>query len=296
MAILNDILVVVDKPKHEQIALARALALQEHTGARLHLKAFVYDPAYEQRDAFDADQRRAIRQTAVGERRQWLRTTLLESGGDPSKASQQTVWAKDIASWVTRSLESRPMDLVLKHAHRSQSLTHTPTDWNLIRDCPAPLLLCVRKRTPKAPRILVALDLHSHDKAHERLNRRALATADAIARDFPGSEIHCVYALNISPVLTDLDMVNPRIAREKVRKKAAAVLDDLLTPYEIPMSRVYMPVGKIGHAVNNVASKLKADLLVIGTTSRRGVRGFLIGNSAEKVLAKARCDILAIKP
>lgn len=296
MAILSDILVVVDKPKHEQIALARALALQEHTGARLHLKAFVYEPAYDQREAYDATQRKVIRRAAMDERRQWLRTTLLEAGGDPRFASQQIVWTKDISAWVTSFLEAHSMDLVLKHAHRSQSLTHTPTDWDLIRDCPAPLLLCVRKRTHKAPRILVALDLHSHDKAHARLNRRALATADAISRDFPGSEIHCVYALNISPVLTDLDMVNPRTAREKIRKKASAVLDDLLAPYDIPKSRVYMPTGKIGHAVNNVAAKLKVDVLVIGTTSRRGVRGFLIGNSAEKVLAKARCDVLAIKP
>ena len=296
MKALENILVVVDKPKHEQIALQRALALQRQTGARLHLKAFAWDPNYDQRETYDAAQRRSIKRNEVDKRRGWLRATFAEAGGDPRQATQQVVWSKDIAAWITSSLASKPMDVVLKYAHRSQSLTHTPTDWNLIRDCPTPVLLCIRKRAPRRPKILVALDLHSQNRAHERLNRNALAYADAIRQAHPGAEIFCVYALPVSPVLTDLDMINPRNARTKARAQTREFLDHLLEPYGIPNSHVYLPIGKVGHAVNSVAVKLKADLLVMGTTSRKGLRGFLLGNSAERVLTKARCDVLAIKP
>lgn len=296
MKALENILVVVDKPKHEQIALRRALAMQRQTGARLHLRAFAWDPSYDQRGAYEATHRRSIRQHEVDKRRQWLSATLTKAGGVPREVTQQVVWTKDIAGWITSSLVSKPMDLVLKHAHRSQSLTHTPTDWNLIRDCPAPVLLCIRKRFPRRPKILVALDLNNYNRAHQRLNRNALAYADAIRQAYPDAELHCVYALPVSPVLTDLDMINPRTAREKARVQTRAFLDELLAPYDIPRSRVYLPIGKVGHAVNSVAAKLKADLLVMGTTSRKGLRGFLLGNSAERVLAKARCDVLAIKP
>lgn len=296
MKTLENILVVVDKPKHEQVALGRALALQRQTGARLHLRAFVWDPSYDQRDAYEATQRRSIKQHEMDKRRQWLSAALTEAGGNPRQVTQRVVWSKDIAAWITSSLARRPMDLVLKYAHRSQSLTHTPTDWNLIRDCPTPVLLCIRKRFSRRPKILVALDLHNPDRAHLRLNRNALAYADAIRRTHPEAEIYCVYALPVSPVLTDLDMINPRVAREKARARTRESLDELLAPYGIPNSRVYLPIGKVGHAVNSVASKLKADLLVLGTTSRKGLRGFLLGNSAERVLTKARCDVLAIKP
>ncbi len=296
MKALEDILVVVDKPKHEQIALHRALAMQRQTGARLHLKAFAWDPSYDQRDTYDAAERRSIKQHEVDQRRQWLSATLAEAGVVAREVTQQVVWTKDIAGWITSSLASKPMDLVLKYAHRSQSLTHTPTDWNLIRDCPAPVLLCIRKRFARRPKILVALDLHSHNRAHQRLNRNALASADIVRQAYPDAELHCVYALPVSPVLTDLDMINPRSAREKARAQTRVYLDELLAPYDIPRSRVYLPIGKVGHAVNSVASKLKADLLVMGTTSRKGLRGFLLGNSAERVLAKTRCDVLAIKP
>jgi universal stress protein E len=55
-------------------------------------------------------------------------------------------------------------------------------------------------------------------------------------------------------------------------------------------------MGKVGHAVNRLSARLKADLMVMGTTARRGVAAMVLGNSAEKVLMKARCDVLALKP
>lgn len=54
--------------------------------------------------------------------------------------------------------------------------------------------------------------------------------------------------------------------------------------------------GKVGHAVNRLSAKLKADLMDMGATARRGVAAAVIGNSAEKVLTQARCDVLALKP
>ena len=160
---------------------------------------------------------------------------------------------------------------------------------------------------PDRKKVRKALNAVTGDNAHDSItgkvafddngqNTVAVITADAISRDFPGAEVHCVYALQVSPVLTDLDMVNPQSARKKAREKAANMLEHLLEPYDIPASQVYMPIGKVGQAVNNVAAKLKADVLVVGTTSRKGIKGFLLGNSAERVLTKARCDVLAIKP
>ena len=105
MATVSSILVVMDKPKHDQVALWRALVLQSQTGAKLHLRAFVHDPAYDQLETTDPIARRAMKQAAMAERKQWLRTALLEAGGDPGSASQQVVWTKDIifhGTWAIR--------------------------------------------------------------------------------------------------------------------------------------------------------------------------------------------------
>jgi universal stress protein E len=73
-------------------------------------------------------------------------------------------------------------------------------------------------------------------------------------------------------------------------------LQGLAADYHVPAANLHVPMGKIGHAVNRLSTRLKIDLMVMGTTARTGLKGLVIGNSAEKVLVKARSDVLALKP
>jgi nucleotide-binding universal stress UspA family protein len=41
---------------------------------------------------------------------------------------------------------------------------------------------------------------------------------------------------------------------------------------------------------------LDADLLVMGTVARTGIPGFFIGNTAESIIDRIDCSVLAIKP
>ena len=54
--------------------------------------------------------------------------------------------------------------------------------------------------------------------------------------------------------------------------------------------------GEAGRVIPEVAAKNEADLIVMGTLSRSGVAGFLIGTTAEKILHKVDCSVLAVKP
>lgn len=45
-----------------------------------------------------------------------------------------------------------------------------------------------------------------------------------------------------------------------------------------------------------VAQELNADLVVMGTVSRTGIPGLLIGNTAEVILNNLECSVLAVKP
>ena len=40
----------------------------------------------------------------------------------------------------------------------------------------------------------------------------------------------------------------------------------------------------------------KIDILVMGTVARTGIQSFVIGNTAENVLQKVTCSLLALKP
>jgi nucleotide-binding universal stress UspA family protein len=49
-------------------------------------------------------------------------------------------------------------------------------------------------------------------------------------------------------------------------------------------------------AINQFAAELPADLVVIGSHGRSGLRHALLGSTAEKVVRKAACPVLVIKP
>jgi len=285
----------MDKPKHDQVAFRRALQLAQASSMHLHLAAFCYDPMVDQTESFEPGLRAEIKKGLIGDRKRWLKDQVRDANAGIENLTSETVWTKELANWIVEKAGAGKFDLVMKTVHKSQTLTHTPSDWTLLRYCPAPVLLCTRKRWRQRPQIVVALDLKRNDRSHKRLNVKALDAAAWFAEKY-GGQLHCVYAIEVSRVLSDLDIVDPRRIRNDAREKARETLEDLIAPYDIPKSRVHMPIGKVGHAVNKVASTVKADLLVMGTTSRTGIKGLVIGNAAEKVLTRARCEILALKP
>ena len=50
------------------------------------------------------------------------------------------------------------------------------------------------------------------------------------------------------------------------------------------------------HAILDEVKQRDPDLLVMGTLSRGGIAGLLVGNTAEKVLERVDCSLLTVKP
>jgi nucleotide-binding universal stress UspA family protein len=64
----------------------------------------------------------------------------------------------------------------------------------------------------------------------------------------------------------------------------------------MPKHEVYLLKGEPGRLVPEVAAAREVQLIVMGTVSRSGVSGLLIGNTAEKILGQVDCAVLAVKP
>jgi nucleotide-binding universal stress UspA family protein len=52
------------------------------------------------------------------------------------------------------------------------------------------------------------------------------------------------------------------------------------------------PMVVIPHLVR----ELDADILTVGTTSRKGIAGLLFGNTAEEILNRVSCSVVTLKP
>ena len=80
------------------------------------------------------------------------------------------------------------------------------------------------------------------------------------------------------------------------RQPGEEALAELLDPHGIPLRAVHFPVGKLAQAVQTAARAVRADVLVVGTSARRTRRRLVLGNSAERLLTKSTCDVLAVHP
>ena len=85
------------------------------------------------------------------------------------------------------------------------------------------------------------------------------------------------------------------------RENLAALTDRLRArigrdAYEYLSPRVHLREGNPRKVIPEVASELGAGLIVMGTLSRAGIPGLLIGNTAEVILNNVTCSVLAVKP
>ena len=75
---------------------------------------------------------------------------------------------------------------------------------------------------------------------------------------------------------------------------ATAWLSDLVQRYDIDAGAVNVIIGTPAAEIRQLAEKIGADLIVLGTHGRHGL-GLMLGSTANAVLHGAPCDVLAVK-
>jgi len=80
----------------------------------------------------------------------------------------------------------------------------------------------------------------------------------------------------------------------KALEHTTAWLSDLVKPYGIDDSATNVVVGTPAVEIRQLAEKIGADLIVLGTHSRHGL-GLMLGSTANAVLHGAPCNVLTVK-
>jgi nucleotide-binding universal stress UspA family protein len=215
---------------------------------------------------------------------------------------------------VIREVLRSRHDLVIKTVGEggAHSFLFGGTDQHLLRKCPCPVWIMVGETSANYRHILAAVDFDPWNEDDEEgdLNRQILDIAATLAvTDF--AQLHVVHAwepisdsmirvfgseLSEKEVATNrdrewrehqsrLDALNNRM-----REQFGGEAHGYLTP------RFHLREGTPRDVIPAVANELKADLVVMGTVSRTGIPGLLIGNTAEVILNNLECGVLAVKP
>ena len=207
---------------------------------------------------------------------------------------------------VIREVVAGKYDLLMKPAEGRGGLGRWlfgSTDWNLMRKCPCPVWIIKASKRRKYSRILAAVDATPGDKANDDLNRLILGHATSLASS-EQSQLHIVYVWCIpnEKILRSgrTRMTATQVDRYVRETKAARKtwLSELVAKYDLAQisNKVHLLKGDPASVISGLTKKTRAELVVMGTVARTGIPGFLIGNTAERILHELDCSVLTVKP
>jgi len=181
------------------------------------------------------------------------------------------------------------------------------TSMHLMRKCPCPVWV-FNPNKPKEPKtILAAVNLTPYDEARNTLDHKIMELATSLAH-----REHCellvihtwTFALeshvqsgrvSVSRERLDEWIDNTRTIHKRSLKR---LLEEFLNKYELEdlKHQVYLLKGIPGKLIPALAAAKDVDLIIMGTVSRSGVSGLLIGNTAERILNQVNCSVMTVKP
>jgi universal stress protein E len=203
---------------------------------------------------------------------------------------------------VVRAAARVDADLIVAEQHPGRHVGASflrLTDWELLRLAPLPVLLVKRRGLYRRPRILAAVDPDHRYAKPVQLDREILEAGALLAAALHG-RLHAVHAYSPLPlsaytrgtlseeILADMQRRSARAAAEKLERLAG--------PAGIPASRRHLVARHARDAIEQSAAETRSAVVVMGALARSGLRGLLIGNTAERVLDQLPCDLLVVKP
>ncbi len=287
----KNILAVYDGTIGSDDALGRAVSLATSNGAKLTIV-----------DVLPENQRTA---SLLAEREKRLQRLVPAIDGSQMDGIETQVLCGTPFLEIVRAILRSGHDLVIASAEGGSILRNVffgSTATHLIRKSPCPVWIVKPGRPDPFARILAAVDPCAGTDESNALNIKIMDLATSLAQAHNGY-LHIVHAWDVdgkdretlASEITDQigeDLRNKHIALHR------SALGDLLEPYPLAEieHEVHLPQGLPQRCIADLVDSLDIDLIVMGTVSRSGIPGLLMGNAAESVLASVNCGVLTVKP
>lgn len=206
-------------------------------------------------------------------------------------ACRKVVFGK---SWVEiiRQVVIGNHDLVIAGTHgrgRVSSAMFGSTGMKLLRKCPCPVWLTKPSKHELIQSVLVANDLSPVSDLAVELGASMAALEKA--------DLHILHALDLGLGRPEWDSYGIR-TREKAEasKRLEAQVEQLSELKLAKPPEIHLLVDRPARAILHCIEKYDIELLVMGTVARGGLPGVMMGNTAERILPRIPCSVLAVKP
>jgi universal stress protein E len=295
------ILAVIEPELSTQKSLARAIEIANINGASITAYLTIYDFSYEMTTMLSMDEREIMRQAVIDDRTDWLINLVSEQFNTQGVSIDvKIVWHNRPYESIIYEVIDKGYDLIIKGTKQHDSLKSvifTPTDWHIMRKAPVPVLLVKEHDWPCGGQIIAAVnvgvDIKEHISLNEEITKQALHFAKLLS-----SNVHLVNSYPGIPanIVIEIPEFDPTTYDEAAKQYHEQCMQSHSEKHHINKEHCHVHIGLPEEVIPKYAEQLDAELVVLGTVGRQGISAALIGNTAEHVIDKLNCDVLAIKP
>ncbi len=295
------ILAAIDFSSHSRAAAKQAAWVARANTARLvlahclrDLRHAVHATSYQAKLSLLHGEDDLLQREMRRESDQKLRALASEIGAGKFGISIETLLGEPYVE-LTHAVEAEGYDLVVAGTRGMaawEEFLLGSTAKRLIRKCPASVWVVKDDHADPPRTVLAGTDFSA-------VSLKAVKQGLAVARQ-AGAEFHLLYVVDSMDVPEEVAANNPRTAalRGEINNEATTRLAALVQSElgAIERSHVHVTWGTPWKEIRRMGSELHADLVVMGTVGRCGIKGLLLGNTAERVLGTCSCSLLTVKP
>jgi universal stress protein E len=227
--------------------------------------------------------------------------TTEQQAGAPGKGLRSiesaTIWNKDEWQGIIHAAELGQADLIIKAAdstHQAGLVMRTPSDFNLIRHATVPVMLVKPSAWVKTPIIMAAVDALNEEQFS--LGKRVLQEADSLTSILNGElAVVCTYPLLQPWAGTESIGIDFQQLEHDIEKVAHKNIDQLTSAANVSYNYLYIEEGRPAMRLRKLAQETQAEILVMGTVGRTGVKSLVIGNTSETIVQYSDCDVVVVR-
>ena len=282
-------------------AFERAAALAQAMQVPLHIVAFDYVQALAVAGLFAPEQIRLARDGYLRTHRQWLTEQASLLAIHHIKVTTEVVWVQDPFAEILQFVNEMPVILIIKDAQHESALKrifYTPLDWQLLRDCPVPVHLVTDDTHPRPRNVLAIVDVLRSEEQDCLFNDQILDAATRLAEQCD-ARLELVHVYDWTTVYTtDMGFGALPLAtgiHETLGSAQHEAFAALAERHGVPDPCRHFIEGAPVPSICEFADKQQIDVIVMGTVQHHGLSK-LLGSTAEQLLHRAPCSVLAIKP
>jgi len=278
----RSVLVVVERSQDASGLIEKALVLARQFGARIELFLCESEQAYELAHAYDREGIEQAYAESIAQGRDYLSDLTACANASDVKFAIDARCESPLYEAVVRKVVRSEADLVIKGMggrRRGQHSTADANDWQLMRTCPATLLLARRKVWHTPARFAAAVDVSEQETGS--LAQEVMQAARTLA--FPW-QAH----LDVMYGETSASDVAVPLRAESLRRLCAAAG---VTP-----DRTHVLSGPGEESLPPFARQQDYDVLVLGALSHRPAGTALVGTLTSKLMDALDCDFVLVKP